>query len=128
MPVTIEQILNIQIDQGNVAFFEVNLPDEGLTISLVKQEGNADLYATDKIRNPNSAFYDFRIKEEGEIYVNEEVLNGLFQKREVVVNFNITNTTLFVSIEGTGENNVYQIRTTYGNTGKLIPPNTCIFC
>ncbi len=115
--IEITQIINIEVAQGNVAFFELELPEEGLTISLVKQEGNADLYASDKIRNPNSAFYDFRIEEEGEIYVNEEVLNDLLQKREVVVNFNITNTTLFVSIEGIGENNVYQIRTTFGNTG-----------
>lgn len=117
---------------GEVSYFEYQVPEEGITISLRRQEGSASLFASNKLQNPNAAFYDYRIDGNGEVFVDlEELLGGgdgsssqeeeedKRKRREVEVRL-IGNTTLYVSVEGIGDTlNVFQIETSFGNTGVL---------
>lgn len=126
VPVPVDQIISLTLEEGDVSFFEFQLPVEGMTVSLLRQEGSASLFASDKVRIPNSAFYDYRIDGDGEVFVDlEELLGGdggagQRRKRSEDIEIVFSNTTLFVSVEGTGEINMFQIRTSVGNTGMLL--------
>lgn len=109
--VGVGQVLDIEINEGQVSFFEYDLPEEGMTISVHRQEGGMTLFASDKIRNPNSAFFDYRIVNEGEIYIPS---SSLIQKRELTEN--PLNVTLYVSVQGTGKTNIFQLFTAEGDT------------
>ena len=99
---------------GEVSFFEYQVPEEGLTLTLRRLEGTANLYASNKLRNPNSAFHDYRIYGEGQAFVDlGELLSG---EGGVVL---LGNTTLYVSAEGIGDLiNSFEIEATLGNTGQ----------
>ena len=108
------QILNIRLTEGQVSFFEFELPEEGMTISLHRQEGRMTLYASDKLRNPNPAFYDYHIMNEGEIYVDinpSKPITKREQPDEILLNV-----TLYMSVKGTGETNNFKIYTYKGDT------------
>lgn len=126
VPVPVDQVISLMLEEGDVSFFEFQLPVEGMTVSLLRQEGSASLFASDKVRIPNSAFYDYRIDGDGEVFVDlEELLGedggaGQRRKRSEDIEIVFSNTTLFVSVEGTGEINTFQIRTSVGNTGMFL--------
>lgn len=111
----IAQLLNIEIGESQVSFFEFELPNEGMTISLRRQTGRMMLYASSKVQNPSSAFYEYRIQNEGEVYIDPyRLFFNKFQKRETTGI--VLNTTLYVSVEGGDTSNKFQIRTSLGNT------------
>ena len=117
VPVDIGQILTIGLTEGQQSFFEFDIPKEGVTISLRRQEGRMTLFASDKIQNPNSAFYDYRIDNEGEIYIDSlSLFLNKYQKRQS--SEALLNLTLYVSVEGTGtdEINNFQLWTSKGDT------------
>lgn len=121
MAITLAQTISIELEMGEVSYFEYQVPEDGITLTLRRQEGTASLYASDKLQNPNSAFYDYRIDGEGQVYVDpEELLVSTAsdrRKRESVTL--IGNTTLYVSVEGIGDViNTFEIEATLGNTGK----------
>jgi hypothetical protein len=96
------------------------IPEEGITVSLLRQEGSAVLYASGRVRNPNSAFYDFRIDSEGEVYVDPQELFGDRGRRDSEDESSDSEgglNMLYVSVEGMGsEINSFQITTSTGNT------------
>ena len=63
------------------------------------------------VRNPNSAFYDYKIVDEGELFV--ESLHDR-QKRQIEEGSN--NTLLFVSVEGHENGTHFHLNTSVGNT------------
>ena len=97
-----------------MSYFEFQLPVDGLTISLMRQQGSVSLFASDKLRNPNSAFYDYRIDDEGEVFVDYELLAK--RQRRDVSEVTISNSTLFVSVEGIANISNFQIVASLGNT------------
>lgn len=122
VPVFLAQTIIIELAMGEVSFFEYQVPEEGLTLTLRRLEGTANLYASNKVRNPNSAFHDYRIDGEGRAFVDlGELLGGEGDGRRrrrqsgVVL---LGNTTLYVSAEGIGDLiNSFEIEATLGNTG-----------
>ena len=72
------------------------------------------LFASNKIRNPNEAFYDWRLetRSSADIYISLEGISSI-GKRQVVQS---ANTTIFVSIEGQSVTNNFTLNTTYGDT------------
>ena len=115
VPIAIAQTINIELDFRETSFFEYEVPDEGMTVTLVRQEGTASLFASSRVQNPNSALYDYRIDGEGEVFVDLEELIGERERRESGSEGGPT--MLFVSVEGAGmETNSFQIMTSAGNT------------
>lgn len=49
-----------------------------MTLALEVQEGSVVLYASNKISNPNAAFYDYRLEtsRSADVYINASVLEG----------------------------------------------------
>ena len=83
-----------------------------MTVTLMREQGSASLFASNKVRNPNSAFYDYRIDGDGQVYIDLEDLLRNRERRDAE-NGNL----LFVSIEGIGnQTNTFQITTSAGNT------------
>ena len=72
------------------------------------------LFASNKIRNPNEAFYDWRLETRSstDIYISLEGISPI-GKRQVLQS---VNTTIFVSIEGQSVINNFTLNTTYGDT------------
>ena len=72
-------------------------------------EGSATLHASKSMCNPN--FYDYKIVDEGELFV--ESLHDR-QKRQIEEGSN--NTLLFVSVEGHENGTHFHLNTSVGNT------------
>ena len=84
------------------------------TLRLEVEIGLIVLFASNKIRNPNEAFYDWRLetRSSADIYISLEGISSI-GKRQVVQS---ANTTIFVSIEGQSVTNNFTLNTTYGDT------------
>ena len=95
------------LEQNQVAYFQFTLPEEGLTLKLEVQTGLVILYASNKIQNPNEAFYDWKLEtsSSADVYISPDDLevSPSLTKRQVLQSLN---TTIFISIEGqSGTNN-----------------------
>ena len=116
------QVISSQLGQGQVSFFQFSLPVEGMTFKIDITSGSVVIYGSNKIRNPNEAFHDFQLTSSNrEIFIH----TGFFQGRSSPINTcqasNITNTTVFVSIEGQSAVNAFTLNTTLGNTTTYTP-------
>ena len=102
------------LERNQAAFFQYTLPEEGLTLRLEVEIGLIVLFASNKIRNPNEAFYDWRLETRSstDIYISLEGISPI-GKRQVLQS---VNTTIFVSIEGQSLINNFTLNTTYGDT------------
>ena len=102
------------LERNQAAFFQYTLAEEGLTLRLEVEIGLIVLYASNKIRSPNEAFYDWKLETRSstDIYIS---LGGIspIGKRQVLES---VNTTIFVSIEGQSSINNFTLNTTYGDT------------
>lgn len=107
------------LEQNQVAYFQFTLPDEGLTLKLEVQTGLVILYASNKIQNPNEAFYDWRLETSSstDVYISPDDLeeSSSLTKRQVLQSLN---TTIFISIEGQSGINNFTLNTTYGDTAQ----------
>ena len=111
--------VRVKVPQGIVTIMnrgarlsvEVPIPVEGMTITMWRIEGSATLHASKSMHNPNSAFYDYKIVDEGELFV--ESLHDR-QKRQIEEGSN--NTLLFVSVEGHENGTHFHLNTSVGNT------------
>ncbi len=109
---------------GDSSFFEFQLPVAGMTLRLESQSGRSVMYASSKIRNPNSAFYDFRYdsqEDAGGLFVSADMLGGGVRRKRLVgesVTSNFMDTALYVTVQGLEDRNVFTMLTTFGNTCK----------
>ena len=117
-----------------MSYLEYTVPEGGMTLTLLRQEGTVSLFASNKIQNPNSAFYDYHINGEGQVFVDLEDLPGERERRQagndaeggVIIGDSVITLRegdlLFVSLEGIGAaTNTFQIEASLGNTvGELI--------
>ena len=118
--------------QGAVARYQFILPVNGTTIRLCVKEGRIVFYASIRISNPNSAFYDYKLEVEnlikaeercGEVFVENEQgtpttddinTNG---KRQAPTELeDLSDTTLYMSVEGIEEKNTFDLESTVGDT------------
>ena len=115
--------------EGQISYFQYQLPEEGMTLELTVTKGRAILYASTKISNPNSAFHDFSFETDSsvDVFLSPEDLvksdNNIdigINKRDVEEEEqrkrNFTDIKVFVSIEGLDKNNSYVLDTTFGDT------------
>ena len=127
--------------RNQVAYFQYQLPVEGMTIRLKMDSGRAELYATHMLRNPSSAFYDYHFSthSNADVYIDPSELEGSNndtmrrrvkreQEEREVVSTNLTNVTLFVSIKGLDENNSFILATTFGDTSTCEYTDSLVYC
>ena len=98
-----------------------------MTIQLQQQRGSVTLYGSFDIQNPNSAFHSFRIESSGNVFVplgdsgqsptTDEGLSKRLVKRIIS---QLSNRTLYVSIEGQQDLSSFILETTFGDTCKLL--------
>lgn len=127
-PIEIEEPLEGILENGDLSFFQFQLPTRGMTIRLEGRSGRTVLYASNKIRNPNSAFFDFRYDSQqdvGGFFVSPDMLGdknprGPRNRRETEDDQSSSNTTLYVSIEGVQERNIFTLITSFGNNCKCL--------
>lgn len=109
---------------GTVSYFQYELPDEGLTLRLNVDEGRVVLYASTRIRNPNSALYDIRLETEvtEDVFVSPDdfVTTGEGMERRERDSEEGDDKSepamIFVTVEGLEKNNSYILETTFGDT------------
>ena len=128
-PIDIEQTVFTTLDGGQVSFLEYQLPTLGMTLALQVQEGSVVLYASNKIRNPNAAFHDYRLETSlsADVYINASVFEegrprvvmGSGNKRQVAP-AEFTNITVFVTLEGLGDTNTFELDTTVGDSKYIL--------
>ena len=129
--IPIEQTLESNIDDGEFIFFQFQLPSNGMTIQLEQLSGSVTLYGSFDAQNPNSAFHSFRIESSGDVFVAHEydvqspALDQRLSKRLVKSitergsSRELSNTTLYISIEGLQDFSSFTLDTTFGDTCKL---------
>lgn len=102
-----------------------------MTIQLQRQRGRVTLYGSFEIQNPNEAFHSFMIESSGSVFVSPQDAqspnsNQRQSKRQVRRNAETgssgqySNATLYVSIEGQEDSSAFIMKTTFGNTCKLL--------
>ena len=99
------------LEQNQVAFFQFNLPEEGLTLRLEVRIGLVVLFASNKIQNPNEAFYDWKLEtsSSADVYISLEGIT----KQQVLQS---VNSTIFISIKGQSGVNNFTLNSTSGDT------------
>ena len=88
-----------------------------MTFSLDVSQGSVVMFGSNKIQNPNEAFYDFMLSDsQSEMFVNKETFDqstSSVTKREIS---NITDITIYISIQGLSVSNNFTLNTTTGDT------------
>ena len=117
------QVITNILQQNEVTFLQLDLPDEGMTFSLDVSQGSVVMYGSNKIQNPNEAFYDFKLSNSRpELFVNQDTF-GRISKRETS---NITDITIYISIQGQSVSNNFTLNTTMGDTTTEDPVPTTV--
>ncbi len=121
-PIAISEEIEGILFLGDSSFFEFQLPVTGMTLRLEGQSGRSVMYASSNMRNPNSAFYDFRYdsqEDAGGLFVSADILGGGERRKRLVGELGaseFTDTTLYVTVQGLEDRNVFTMLTTFGNT------------
>ena len=90
------QAITNTLQRNEVTFIQVTLPDWGMTLSIDVTVGVVVTYGSNKIQNPNEAFYDFKLSNsKPEIFVTTDTFG--------IANF--TNITVYISIQGQSASN-----------------------
>lgn len=118
---TIEGIL----EKGDFSFFQFQLPTIGMSLLLEGETGQTVLFASNKIHNPTSAFYDSRynsLEDKGGLYISPDTFlrgntSGWSWRTaagDKMASSNGSNITVFVTIEGLEDRNAFTLHTVSG--------------
>ena len=111
----IGQPISNTLQQNEVTFLQVSLPQEGTTLRLDVSQGSVVMYGSSKIQNPNEAFYDFKLSNSiPELYVNQETFGQRITKRAETPDD--TDITIYITIQGQSVLNDFTLNTTIGDT------------
>ena len=107
-------------DGANVRY-ELDIPEEGVTVRLCVREGSIILYASYTVTNPNEALHDFRreVISTGTIncddaFIPPENTGSNTRKRQSEPDQ--SNSTIYLSLVGVEEENDFVVDTTEGDT------------
>ena len=107
----------LQPDQ--VSFLQFTLPTAGMTFHLDVSRGSVVVYGSNKIENPNAAFYDFMMSNnQPEVFVTKETFDRSSSPMVTNTNgttTNLTNILVYISIRGQGVS-TFALNTTTGDT------------
>ena len=109
---------------GNVRY-EIEVPEEGVTIRLCVREGYIIFYASFTVTNPNEALHDYKreVINTGTItcddaFILPDVSNDATSKRNLRQVSNSTQSSsnlLYISLEGGSEENEFVLETSAGD-------------
>lgn len=101
--------------------YELDIPEEGVTVRLCVREGSIILYASYTVTNPNEALHDFRreVISTGTIncddaFIPPENTGSNTRKRQSEPDQ--SNSTIYLSLVGVEEENDFVVDTTEGDT------------
>ena len=110
----IGQAITNTLEQNEASYFQLGLPEDGMTFSLDVSQGSVVMYGSNKLQNPNEAFYDFQLSSsQREIFISYATFSSPITKRQIT---NFTNITVYVSIQGQSVSNSFTLNTTIGDT------------
>ena len=110
------------------AFFEYTIPVVGFTIAIIVEEGGkVSICGSTTIERPCcslSTLYDWirDVDDFDDIFLTAEGNDAdnlpptIGRRRSQIIILDSTNTTMFVTIEGLGENSTFTLNTTFGDT------------
>ena len=108
------------LTEGESVRYELNVPQDGVTVRLCVQEGYIIFYASFTVTNPNEALHDYKreVINEGttscdDAYINPAEVNT--QKRQAD-GLSTGNATLYIALDGVEERNEYELNTSEGDT------------
>ena len=121
-PGTIPIELGLQngtLTEGANVRYELDIPEEGVTVRLCVREGSIILYASYTVTNPNEALHDFRreVISTGTIncddaFIPPENTGSNRRKRQSEME---SPSTLFISVVGVEEQNDFDVETSEGD-------------
>ena len=114
--IKVSQSVATSLNEGTRLFFEIPIPEEGVTVFVISLEGSATVYASTGTRSPNSALHDFRIDDEGEMFVEKQ---NSHQRRQLIGEGS-NSTLLFLSVEGNENGTNFYLSTSMGNATESI--------
>ena len=122
------QIVTNTLQPDQVSFLQFTLPTVGMTLHLNVSIGFVVIFGSNKIENPNAAFYDFMMSNnQPEVFVTRETFGH--SGSPMVTNTNgtttnpLTNITVYISIHGQGVS-TFALNTTTGDTTTDFALNT----
>ena len=94
------QAITSTLEQNEASYIQLDLPEDGMTFRLDVSQGSVVMYGSNKIQNPNEAFYDFKLSNnQPELFVTGKTFFSSITKRQVLTN-NTDDITIYISIEG----------------------------
>ena len=112
----IGQAITSTLEQNEASYIQLGLPVDGMTFRLDVSQGSVVMYGSNKIQNPNEAFYDFKLSNnQPEIFVTDKTFFSSITKRQILTN-NTDDITIYITIEGQSESNNFTLNTTIGDT------------
>ena len=130
LPVEVGQQVG-SLPRGGRVRYELQLPVDGVTVNLCVNIGTVLFYGSFTVPNPNSALYDY-IKEVenrggntcGDVFIQPQVELSTINRVKRRANDRVspinatTPANLYISLEGTGDQNMFVLETSVGD-------NTC---
>ena len=115
------QEFNGTLEDGEVAYFEYDLPEDGLTLKVEVVEGYVVIYVSTQVSSPNEALNDFKLvtNKTVDVFVPPRSPSSERNRRQSGSSLNAT-TKVYISIEGHSPLNRFALNTTYDDT--TIPP------
>jgi receptor-type tyrosine-protein phosphatase Q len=124
IPIPLGQQVGMLMKGGNVRY-EIEVPEEGVTIRLCVREGYIIFYASFTVTNPNEALHDYKreVINTGTItcddaFILPDVSNDATSKRNLRQVSNSTQSSsniLYISLEGGSEENEFALETSAGD-------------
>ena len=120
------QDFDVTLDDGEIAYFVYDLPEEGLTVKVEVIQGYVVIYVSTKVSNPNEALNDFKLVTTTTVSVFIPPKSSRNErKRRQLATDSLANDTakVYISIEGRSLFNRLVLNTTYDDT--TTPPGLC---
>ena len=115
-------------------YLEFSVPEDGFTIKVEVEIGRVAVCGSNFLKRPDCSFsltYDWRLEvsQYSELFIGADGSPSGFEDTTPLPNgtYVITNTTVYVTVEGLETNNIFLLNTTYGDT-TTPAPTTVVKC
>ena len=124
IPIPLGQQVGTLMKGGNVRY-EIEVPEDGVTVKLCVREGHIIFYASFTVTNPNEALHDYKreVINEGIITCDDAFIPPVVPNDAAMPDRNSrqvdgtqsSSNVLYVSLEGGGEENEFVLDTSAGD-------------
>ena len=111
------QDFNGTLDEGEIAYFEYGLPEEGLTVKVEAIQGIITIYVSTIISNPNEALHDFKLVTSTTVCVFVPPKTPPNERKRRVTDPSANDVVkVYIAIEGQSSLNHFTLNTTKDDT------------